>query len=218
MSRLNRIAVSVVALTVLAFGAACSSGGSSAESRYNSFVSEYSDTMKDLASAFGEDNAEADTFAEYVASYDCEPLDAAASAIVLGILSPSLQEHGHDPVAFMKDFRALDSAIRAEGYCSGTATTATAPAPTTTTTSAPVIDNSYFVGECNRLIGEYLSTSEDSLNTLSSVVGVPSLYPQARELVAQLIATGESAITACGSYVDVSGIEDFVDSLRDIDF
>lgn len=218
---MKRIAILAVALSALAFGVACGGGGSDAKGLYKSFVAEYKPVLEEVYGAFADESEggfAVDSFEEFVADYDCEPFDSEAAAIVVALIGPSVTAHGGNPVEFMNDFRALDKAIRAEGYCNGTAST-TAPAPTTTTT-VPVPDNTSTTLECARLgaelsdtMGEWTSTVESSLSLFSYS---PELKAQAIEVGTELASAFRLWDSTCGALIPDANGDEVADAIDDV--
>lgn len=193
---MRRITIGIIAVAILVTGACSSSNSSSARSRYAAFVSEYGDVANDIAEAFGSEDEAFQSFDEYVAEYDCEPWDEEGAALALVFLGPTLSSHGLDAVEFVNDMRELDEAIRAEGYCNGTAsTTTTEPTiiltPTTTDNSSSIAATCY----------EALDTINSGLDSISSGVdAIPYVDAATR---AEFMATAEEFVTTAIQTTDM---------------
>lgn len=192
---MRRIVIAAIAATII-FTGACSSSSDSARSRYSAFVSEYGDVANDIAEAFGSDDTSFPSFDEYVTDYDCTPWDEEGAALALVFLGPTLASHNLDAVAFVRDMRELDEAIRAEGYCNGTAsTTTTEPTiiltPTTTDNSSSIAATCY----------EALDTINSGLDSISSGVdAIPYVDAATR---AEFMATAEEFVTTAIQTTDM---------------
>lgn len=88
---------------------------SKAHKLYDAFVKKYGSELKELDQAYGGTNL--DHSFEAYAPTACEPEEPGAAGTITMIMGPILAKHGHNPIEFINEARAVDVAVKAEGYC-----------------------------------------------------------------------------------------------------